>query len=66
MYHCVVIGVESLTMSHTFAVIFAATAPHSRWRWKPCNGLLVKRIYIRAFEAKILELFKIIQPQPTN
>ena len=42
MYNRGVIGVESLTISHTFAVIFAATAPHPRWRWKPCNALLVK------------------------
>ena len=25
---------------HTFAVIFAVTAPHPRWRQRPCNGLL--------------------------
>ena len=40
MYNCGVIGIESWTISHTFAVIFAATAPHPRWRRKPCNGLL--------------------------
>ena len=40
MYNCGVIDVESWTISHTFAVIFAATAPHPRWRRKPCNGLL--------------------------
>ena len=39
MYNCGVIGVESWTISHTFAVIFAAAAPHPRWRQKPCNGL---------------------------
>ena len=32
MYDCGVIGVESRTIPHTFAVIFAATAPYPRWR----------------------------------
>ena len=40
IYNCGVIGVESWTKSHIFAVIFAAsTGPHPRWRRKPCNGL---------------------------
>ena len=34
--------VDSWRISHTFAVIFAATAPHPRWRQKPCNGLFVQ------------------------
>ena len=43
IYNCGVIGVESQTISHTFAVIFAATGPHPRCRprRKPCNGLLI-------------------------
>ena len=40
---CGVIGVKSWTICHTFAVIFAATAPHPRWRLKPCNGLFQAR-----------------------
>ena len=44
MYNCGVIGVESWTISHTFTEIFDATAPHPRWRQKPCNGLLQNRI----------------------
>ena len=45
MYNCGVIGVESWTISHTFAVIFAATAPHPRWRRKPCNVYCTKRLW---------------------
>ena len=41
MYNYGVIGIESWTISHTFTVIFATTAPHPRWRRKPCNGLLM-------------------------
>ena len=40
MYNCGVIGIESWTISHTFAVIFAVTVPHPRWQWKRCSGLL--------------------------
>ena len=40
MHNCGVIGVESWTISYTFAVIFSATAPHPGWHWKPCSGLL--------------------------
>ena len=40
MYNCRVISIESWTITHTFPVIFTATAPHPRWGQKPCNGLL--------------------------
>ena len=33
--------VDSWSIFYTFAVIFAATAPHPRWWRKPCNGLFI-------------------------
>ena len=50
IYNCGAIGIESWTISHRFAVIFAPTAPHQRWRRKPCNGLLT----VLSFQANLV------------
>ena len=43
--------VDSWRISNTFAVIFAATAPHPRWRRKPCNGLLRRNFLYWSFKS---------------
>ena len=49
MYNCGVIGVKTdRTTFNTFAVIVPATAPHPRWRRKPCNALSSTACYVAA------------------
>ena len=67
LYNCGFIGIEIRTISHTFAVILAATAQHPRWRRKPSNGLLtMKNIHVDLTFAGFINICLVIRISVKN
>ena len=75
LYNSGVTRFESWTISHTFAVILAATAPPPRWRRKPWKGLYRKSALRRSSvdlisgRSPLLEFAKVISkrmPSPNE
>ena len=58
LYNSGVTRFESWTISHTFAVILAATAPPPRWRRKPWKGLLSCLVFLAKSVISLLQFWK--------